>query len=144
MFHGFIIQIGTYNLCEGTRRFILVHISQMTHSYLYSSYTILNLYIYLDGGTYPHTHIYLKFILVLISRRSYRTYAYTKILIHVPVLISISDLPYEFTKISRNVYWYCRTYSYTEVPVSTTCSNVPRDAHLCLYQTYLILIREYL
>ena len=39
-------------LCEGTRRFILVHIFQRTHSYSYSSYTILNLYIYLDGGTY--------------------------------------------------------------------------------------------
>ena len=33
--------------------------------------------------------------------------------------------------------------NFTEVPVSTTSSNVSRDAHLCLYQTYLILIREY-
>ena len=80
-------------LCEGTRKFILVHISRMTHSYSYSSYTILNLYIYLDGGTYPHTHFYLKLIFVSISRRSYRTYAYTEVLIHVLVLLSISDLP---------------------------------------------------
>ena len=80
-------------LCEGTRRFILVHISRRTHSYSYSSYTIMNLYIYLDGGTYPHTHFYLKLILVSSSRRSYRTYAYTEVLMHVLVLISISDLP---------------------------------------------------
>ena len=130
-------------LCEGTRRFILVHISRKTHSYSYSSYTIINLYKYLDGGTYPHTRIYLKLILVSISRRSYRTYAYTEVLIHVLVLISISDLPLEFTEILQNVYWYYGTYSYTEVLVSTTCSNVPRDTHLCLYKTYLILIREY-
>ena len=130
-------------LCEDTRRFILVLISRRTHSYSYSSYTIMNLYIYLDGGTYPHTHIYLKFILVSSSRRSYKTYAYTKVLMHVLVLIYISDIPYEFTLILWNVCWYCRTYSYTKVPVSTTCLNVPRDAHLCLYQTYLILIREY-
>ena len=54
-----------------------------------------------------------------------------------------SEVPVGTTERLRNVYWYCGTYSYTEVPVSTTCSNVPRDAHLCLYQTYLIIIRDY-
>ena len=33
------------------------------------------------------------------SRRSYRTYAYTEVLIHVLVLISISNLSYEFTEL---------------------------------------------
>ena len=66
-------------LCEGTRRFILVHISRRTHSYSYSSYTVLNLYIYLDGGTCPHTHISIYLILIQISRRSYRAYAYTEV-----------------------------------------------------------------
>ena len=70
-----ILVLRNLSLYGSTRRFILVHISRRTHSFSYSSYTILNLYICLDGDTYPHTHIYLKLILVSISRRSYRTYA---------------------------------------------------------------------
>ena len=119
-------------LCEGTHRFILVHISRRTHFYSYSSYTIMNLYIYLDGGTYPHTHIYLKLILVSISRKSYRTYAYTEVLIHVQVLISISDLPYEFTELML-IQRYLYTYRYLYL------SQISRRSlqNLCLYRVTL-------
>ena len=108
---------------------------------------VLNLYIYLDGGTYPHTHTFISLILVQISRRSYRAYAYTEVPLGTTKLILIPydlylyygdysclEVPVGTTEILRNVYWYCRTYPYTEVPVSTTCSNVPKDTYLCLYQ----------
>ena len=49
----------------------------------------------------------------------------------------------ELILVLRNLYWYYGTYSYTDVLVGTTCSNIPRDEHLCLYQSYPILIREY-
>ena len=58
---------------------ILILISRMTHNYSDSSYTILNLYIYLNRGTYPHIHTSIYHILVQISRRSYRAYAYTEV-----------------------------------------------------------------
>ena len=38
-------------------------------------------------------------MLISISRRSYRTYAYTEVLKHVLIFRSISDLPYEFTEL---------------------------------------------
>ena len=83
---------------------------------------------------YLYTYWYLY--LSQISRRSLQNlYLYYGV-------YTCSEVPVGTTEILRNVYWYCRTYSYTKVRVSTTCSNVPRDAHLCLYQTYLILIRE--
>ena len=132
-------------LCEGTRRFILVHISRRTHSYSYSSYTVLNLYIYLDGGTYPHTHISIYLILIQTSRRSYRAYTYTEVPLGTTKLTLMPyglylyygdytclEVPVGTTEILRNVYWYCGTYSYTEVPVSTTCSNIPK-AHTYAY-----------
>ena len=84
---------------------------------------------------YLYTYWYLY--LSQISRRSLQNlYLYYEV-------YTCSEVPVGTTERLRNIYWYCGTYSYTEVPVSTTCSNVPRDAHLCLYQTYLILIREY-
>ena len=64
-------------------------ISRRTHSYSDSSHAILSLYMYLYGGTYPHTHTYIKLILVPISRKSYIAYIYTEALIHVLVLLSI-------------------------------------------------------
>ena len=64
-------------------------IARMTHTYLVSSYAVLSLYIYLYGGTYPHTHTFIKLIPVPISRKSYRAYTYMKVLIHVRVLLSI-------------------------------------------------------
>ena len=70
------------------------------------------------------TCTYSNFMLVQISRRSYR--AYSCILGLILVL--------------RNSYLYFRTYSYTEAPVSTTCSTLPKDIYLCLYQTYIYLI----
>ena len=83
---------------------------------------------------YTYGYLYLS----QISRRSLQNlYLYYGV-------YTCSEVPIGTTERLRKVYWYCGTYSYTEVPVSTTCSNVPRDAHLCLYQTYLILIREYL
>ena len=56
-------------------RLILIPIFHRTHTYSNSSYTVLNLYIYLDGGTYPHTDTSIYLILVQISRKSYRAYA---------------------------------------------------------------------
>ena len=138
MFRCALLYNRNIYLCEDTRRFILVHISRRAHSYSYSSYTIMNLYIYLDGCTYPHTHIYLKVILVSSSLRSYRTYADTK------VLISISDLYRDIMKrilVLQNLSLYGSTrkyylfkcpkrrtlvlisnlsYTHTGVPVGTT------------------------
>ena len=111
---------------------------------------VLNLYIYLDEGTYPHTHTSISLILVQISHRSYRAYAYTEVPLGTTRLILIpqglylyygvytcSEVPIGTTEILRNVYWYCETHSYTEVLVSTTCSNVLKDTYLSLYQTYI-------
>ena len=128
-------------LCEDTRRFILVHISRRTHSYSYSSYTIMNLYIYIDGGTYPHTHIYLKVILVSSSLRSYRTYADTEVLIYLRSLVGVYRDITECILVLQNLSLYGSTrkyylfkctkrrtlvlisnlsYTYTGVPVGTT------------------------
>ena len=120
-------------LCEGTRKFILVHIFRRIHSYLYSSYTILNLYIYLDGGTY---HVLILLSILYLFRFPvgvYRTYAYIEVPLGTTKLILISyglylyyggytclEVPVGTTEILRNVYWYCGTYPYTEVPVSMT------------------------
>ena len=68
---------------------IFILISRRMHTYIDSSYTVLNLYIYLDGGTYPHTHTFISLILVQISRRSYRVYAYTKVPLGTTRLILI-------------------------------------------------------
>ena len=74
--------LGSYSYS----RLILIPISHRTHTYSDSSYAVLSLYIY--KGTYAHTtSIYL--ILVQISSRSYRAYTYTKVLLHVLVLLSI-------------------------------------------------------
>ena len=58
---------------------VLILISCRTHTYSDSSYTVLNLYIYLYGGTYPHTHFSISLILVQISRRSHRAYVFTEV-----------------------------------------------------------------
>ena len=74
---------------------ILIPISRRTHTYTNSDFLIYGTeLIHILRQRYlsrSHTSIYL--ILVQIFRRSYRVYAYTEILIHVLVLISILDLP---------------------------------------------------
>ena len=101
-------------LCECTRRFILVHISRRTHSYSYSSYTILNLYIYLDGGTY-HVIILLSILylfrfpvgvteLMIIQRYSY-TYWYL-------YLSHISRRSLQNLCLYRGTLRYYKTYTY--------------------------------
>ena len=105
-------------LCEGTRRFILVHISQRTHSYSYSSYTILNLYtywyLYLSQISrkslqnlclYRRTYIYLKSPVGV-----YRTYAYTEVPLGTTRMILIP----------QGLYLYYEDYTCLEVPVGTT------------------------
>ena len=101
-------------LCEGTRRFILVHISRRTHSYSYSLYTKLNLYIYLDGGTY-HVLILLSIIylfrfpvgvteLMIIQRYLY-TYWYL-------YLSQISSRSLQNLCLYRGTLRYNKTYTY--------------------------------
>ena len=68
---------------------ILILISRRTHTYSDSSYTVLNLYIYLDGDTYLHTHTSIYLIIVRISRRSYRAYAYIEVPLGTTKLILI-------------------------------------------------------
>ena len=80
---------------------ILILISRRTHTYSESSHTVLNLYIYLDRGTYPHTHTSIYLILVQIARRSYRVYAYTEV------------------PLGTTIYLYYRVYTCSEVPVGT-------------------------
>ena len=74
----------------------------ITNLYLLGSYTygrliliqILYLFRFLVCCTELIQYFYLsQLILISISRRSYRTYAYTEVLKQVLVLISISDLP---------------------------------------------------
>ena len=109
----------------------------------------MKLYRYLEGGTYPHTHIYLKVILVSSYLRSYRIYAHTEVLMHVLVLIYIylrspvgvyRDIT-ERILVLQNLFLYGSTrkyylfkcpkrstlvlisnlsYTHTGVPVSTT------------------------
>ena len=93
LYHSDVILIAYLFLFRSPVGHILILISRRTHTYLDSSYTLLNLNIYLDEGTYPHTHTSIYLILVSISRKSYRAYTCTEVLIHVLVLICISDLP---------------------------------------------------
>ena len=76
-------------VCDTELIHILILISRRTHTYSDSSYTVLNLYIYLDRGTYPHTHTSISLILVQISRRSYKAYAYTEVPLGTTRLILI-------------------------------------------------------
>ena len=64
--------------------FLLVHINM----YL-SLFTYHHIY-----QTYIHICTYIKLILVSISRKSYRTYTYMEVLIHVLILLSILYLFY--------------------------------------------------
>ena len=78
--------------------------------------------------------IYIKFILVLISRKSYRTYTYTKVLIHILVILSILYLfrsPIGVTElmlIQRCLYTYLYFY------LSYTCST---ELILVLWSLYM-------
>ena len=93
LYHSDLILIADLFLFQSPIGHILILISRRAHNYSNSSYTVLNLYIYLDGGTYPHTHTSIYLILVPISCKIYRVYTCTEVLIHVLVLMSISDLP---------------------------------------------------
>ena len=78
MFHGFIIQTGTYTYVKvpvGSYWFISPKGHILIHSLLYGTKLIH----ILRRRYYPHTHIFICLILIQISRRSYRAYAYTEV-----------------------------------------------------------------
>ena len=92
-----IIFMHSYN--ELIQLLMLIRISHW-NTYLYlspvghilihiSSYARLSLYIYLYGGTYSYTHTSISLILVQISHRSYRAYAYTEVPLGTTRLILI-------------------------------------------------------
>ena len=111
--------LGSYSY---SRR-ILIPISHKTHTYSDSSYAVLSLFIY--EGTYTHTGTSIYLILVQISHRSYRAYTYTKVLIHVLVLLSILYLfrspigvtglilIQRYSKVLQNLYLYFVSYTCT-------------------------------
>ena len=139
---GIPYELQSLFLCKTYTYNILMFIRDTHRSYRVYSYAELTLITNLCSFGTPVGVTELMLIqrylyLSQISRRSLQNlYLYYGV-------YTCSEVPVGTIERLRNVYWYCGTYSYTEVPVSTTCSNVPRDAHWCLYQTYLIIIREY-
>ena len=98
-----------------------------------------------------HVCAYSKLILVPISRKSYRAYTYTKVLIHVLVLLSILYLfrsPVGVTKlipIRRYLYMYLYFYlSYTclDLPLKLQSLYLYRDTYTrtCTF-IHLILVQ---
>ena len=71
----------------------LLDLILMTNLFLSRSYTYRSQILFLFGFLVYCTDTYLKLILISISRRSYRTYAYTEVHKNVWVFMSISDLP---------------------------------------------------
>ena len=132
----FLFGSYTYSI----RIFYLYHsdlllISRRTHTYSDSSYTILNLYLYVDGGTCPHTHASISLILVHISRRSYRAYAYIEVPLGITRLILILRSLHLFGGIRRyyrDLYLFLYFGSYACI---TKLILVLQNVYLC-YRAY--------